>query len=83
MIDPFNTAPPEPLKTQILKALLREYTVWCDDDHLKVRLRGMLYGDPTPISWAEARGMTGLIGKPIRSECNDYTRQESKTGTLD
>ena len=75
--DTYHIAPPEPFKTQVLVALLLEYTVWCDDDHLRIRPKYELCGEPHSISWAQAARLAGVVvNKPVGRDCNDYTRSQ-------
>ena len=57
--------PEEPLRTQILYKLIElvkpDGSVWCDGASPKIRY--LPYGEPTPISWNEAKVLTGL-GEP-------------------
>ena len=75
--DPFSTPPPEPLKTQVLRLLLLTYTVWCDADHLRIRPKQELCGDPHAISWAEAMILTGMR-KPVERETDQNVQAVAK-----
>jgi hypothetical protein len=77
LLDPLCSAPPEPYKTQVLKALMAIYTVWCDNDYLKIRPKRELCGEPHSISWGEAMQLTGVgLKKPMGIECNAYTTKD-------
>ncbi len=57
----YRGVPGEPFKTAILKALLADYIVWCDEDRLRIRPRAELIGEPHCISWVEAQRLTGIV----------------------
>lgn len=69
----------EEYKPAILKALLRLYTVWCDADHLRVRDKAQLCGEPRSMSWAEAAEITGVMPRKEAGKCNGYTETQEKS----
>ena len=58
---------PWPLAHSILRALLRDWTVWCDDGKLRLRARDVLTGEPRRITWAEAARLAAIATSEYRA----------------